>query len=257
MRLKLCAALLIALVLSLPLAAEAQSQNTARGGSPSTSSADAPRLIRAFVTDDRLSALRKEPDLGSQVVQRLRLRRPVFIIGSSISKAGEPRFYRVAVTRRTRGWIHWAALATPSRRGDDARVLQLAENATDGLDRIALCLLLAEGFRNSPLVPKALLMLAREAEHSVAALSKRVAKRVAGVDPQMASVRQRDYYLSDASLDRLSRLGVSFGFDEAAGEYVYDGAAYRTILRRFPTSASAKIARERLELVKQRLARRE
>ncbi|MEK6301598.1 MAG: hypothetical protein AABO41_12820 [Acidobacteriota bacterium] len=257
MRLKLWANALIALLLALPLAAEAQNANPARRGPQSGTSAEAPHFVKAFVADDRLSVVRKEPDLRSQVVQRLRLRRPVFIIGSSISKAGEPKFYRVAVTRRTRGWIHAAAVAIPSRAGEDKRVLQLAEKAVDGLDRIALCLLLTESFKNSSLVQQALLMLAAEAERSVSTLSKRVAKRVAAVGPRTANASQRDYYLSDASLDRFSRLGVSFDFDDATGEYIYDGAAYRTIIKRFPASDSAKIARERLELVRQRLARRE
>lgn len=257
MRLNFWSYALMTLLLALPVAAEAQSATAARSAVESGVTADAPRFIKAFVADDRLSVVRKGPDLRSQVVQRLRLRRPVFIMASSISRAGEPKFYRVAVTRRTRGWIHSAAVAVPGRAGEDRRVLQLAEKAADGLDRIALCLLLTESFRNSPLVPQALLMLAAEAERSVSALSKRVAKRVAAVDAGTANASQRDYYLSDASLDRLSKLRVSFDFDEAAGEYIYDGAAYRAIIKRFPASDAAKIARERLELVRQRLARRE
>jgi len=257
MRFNLWANALIALVLALPLTTEAQSPDPLRRGAQSRTSAYAPHFVKAFVTDDRLWVGREAPDLRSQVVQRLRLRRPVFIIGSSIGKTGEPKFYRVAVTRRTRGWIHVAAVAIPGRAGEDKRVLQLAETASDGLDRIVLCLLLTENFKNSPLVPQALLLLAGEAERSGSTLNKRVSKRVTAVDPRTANVRQRDYYLSDASLDRLSRLRVSFDFDDATGEFIYDGAAYRTIIKRFPASASAKIARERLELVRQRLGRRE
>jgi hypothetical protein len=250
---------LIALVLALPLASAthtaAQDAARAQPGARVSSSVE-PRFLKAFVVDDRLSVLRREADLKSQALRRLRLGRPVYIIGSSSSKAGEPRFYRVAVTRRTRGWIHASAVAIPSRAGEDKRVLQLAETAADGFDRIELSLLLNEGFRTSPLVPRALLMIGGEAERAVSTLSKRAGKRVATINPEIANAPQRDYYLNDTALDRFSKLRISFDFDEEAGEYVYDGAAYRAVIKRFPASESAKIARQRLELVEKRLARR-
>jgi hypothetical protein len=248
---------LIALVLALPLATAAAAQEAARAqpGARVSLSVE-PRFLKAFVVDDRLSVLRRDADLKSQALHRLRLGRPVYIVGSSTRKAGEPRFYRVAVTRRTRGWIHASAVAIPGRAGEDKRVLQLAETAGDGFDRIALCLLLNERFKTSPLVPQALLMIAGEAERAVSTLSKRAGKRVATMNPEIANAPQRDYYLNDTALDRFSKLRISFDFDEQAGEYVYDGAAYRAVIKRFPASDSAKIARQRLELVEKRLARR-
>src|SRR5437667_1313910 len=65
---------------------------------------------KAFVVDDRLSTLRRGPGLQSEVIHRLRLGHRVYIIGYAKPKA-EPRFCRVAVTRRTRGWILESALA--------------------------------------------------------------------------------------------------------------------------------------------------
>jgi hypothetical protein len=209
--------------------------------------------VKAFVVDDRLSVLRRDSNVKSQMVQRLRLGRPVYILGSNSAAGNQPKCYRVAVTRRTRGWIHNSAVVIPGRAGDDTRLLRLAENATDGFDRIALCLLLARGFRRSPLVPKALLVMAGEAEQVAPILSQRAAKRVAAIDPGTADASLRDYYLNDSALDRYSRLRVGFEFNEAAGEYVYDGGAYRAIIKRFPGSEAAKIARERLKIVEQEL----
>ena len=89
----------------------------------------AARLVRAFVVDDRLSVLRRGADVRSQIMQRLRLGRRVYILGSNSAAGDQPKCYRVAVTRRTRGWIHNSAVAIPGRAGDDARLLRLAENA--------------------------------------------------------------------------------------------------------------------------------
>ena len=85
----------------------------AQSGNPgasvkSASSANAPRYIKAFVVDDRLSALRRDADMQSIVIQRLRLGRRVFIIGTRSGVPGNPTFYRVAVTRRTRGSAYGA-----------------------------------------------------------------------------------------------------------------------------------------------------
>jgi hypothetical protein len=213
--------------------------------------------VKAFVVDDRLSVVRRGADVKSQVVQRLRIGRPVYVLGSSNGAAGRPKYYRVVVTKRTRGWIHNSAVAFPGRAGEDKRLLQLAENASDGFDRIALCLLFTAAFKSSPLVPKALLVMASEAERVAPLLSQRAAKRSATSDPKTANVNSRDFYLNDVALDRFSKLGIAFDFDEAAGQYIYDGAAYRVIIKRFPASDAEKIARERLELLQRRLARRE
>ena len=134
-------------------------------------------------------------------------------------------------------------------------MLRLAENASDGFDRITLCLLLIERFKSSPLVPTALLTMAAEAERVAPMLSERAAKRAPAIDPRTANASLRDYYLNDAVLDRYSKLRVSFNFDEAAGQYIYDGWAYRVIIKRFPASEVAKTARERLVLLEQQLAR--
>lgn len=248
-----------AAVLTLSIASAAQTTIEKNGPafqeSHSTQSVRAPRLVKAFVVDDRLSVLRREADVKSQVVQRLRLGRPVYIIGSRSGAATRPRCYRVAVTRRTRGWIHASAVSIPGQPGEDKRVLRLAENAGDGFDRITLCLLLIERFKSSPLVPNALLAMAAEAERVAPTLSERAAKRASSLDPRTANASLRDYYLNDAVLDRYSKLRVSFDFDEAAGQYVYDGWAYRVIIKRFPASEAAKTARERLVVMEQQLAR--
>jgi hypothetical protein len=209
--------------------------------------------LKAFVIDDRLSALRREPGVQSQVIRRLRLGHPVFIVSTNKSKASRLRFCRVAVTRRTRGWIHESALAVQSRPGEDQRIMNLIEFSSDGVDKIMLCRIIIERFSQSRLVPRAMLLLGEEAEHVAETLSRRTRRRLAEVRGADASLR--DYCLSDAGLDRYSRLGVVFDFNESTGEFVYDGKAYREIVRRFPEGEEAKLARQRLDLTSRKTAR--
>jgi hypothetical protein len=225
------------------------STSLAQSGKPSaTVRPGAARFIKAFVIDDRLSALRRDADMQSEVIQRLRLGRRVFIIGT---KGGRPTFYRVAVTRRTRGWIHQSALALPGRAGEDERIMRLIESATEGLDRIAMCELFLEHFGRSRLAPRVLLALAQEADRAATTLSRRARKRLAKLDEDSP----RDYYLNDPGLDRYSKLRIKFDFNQATTEYVYNGQAYREIIKRFPASDEAKRARQRLGRAEQKLAR--
>jgi hypothetical protein len=229
-----------------------------RSDQPIRQQAGQVRLLKAFVIDDRLSALRREPSLQSVVIRRIRLAQPVYIV-TPHNKAGEAKFLRVAVTRRTRGWILASALAVPGRAGEDLRILALIENSNDPVDRITLCRIIIEGFGRSRSVPRAMLLLAGDAERVATTLSQRTRRRLsdlrggeAGSRGGAASLRGseaslRDYYLSDAGLDRYSRLGIAFDFNESTGEFYYDGKAYREIVRRFPGAEESKLARQRLE----------
>lgn len=213
-------------------------------------------FTKAFIIDDRLSALRRDADTTSPVVHRLHIGRPVYIIGSKSEGREQPKFYRVAVTRRTRGWIHEAALVMPGRAGEDARMMKLIEGTTDGLDRIALCRLFLEHFSRSPLAPRALLVIGEAADRAAATLTGHAHRRLKNLDEQNSKATRRDYYLNDSGLDRYSKLGVTFDFKEDAVRYAYDGKAYREILKRFPRSEEAQVARDRLDRLAQSLARR-
>ena len=127
------------------------------------------------------------------------------------------------------------------------------EGSIDGVDRITLCRILIDRFGQSRFVPRAMLLLGEEAERVAETLSQRTRKRLAEVRAADASLR--DYYLSDAGLDRYSRLGIVFDFNESTSDFVYDGKAYREIVRRFPNREEAKLARQRLDLTNRKMAR--
>ena len=203
------------------------------------------RYIRAFVVDERLSALRREPALKSEVRQRLRMGRQLYLLETRGARNDEPVFFRVAVTRRTRGWIHQAAVAIPGRKGEDKRVIALIDGTRDGVDRIALCKLFIERFPSSALKARALLSMGEEADLAASSLGGRAHRRLDGAAGE--HLKKRDLYLNDPGLDRYSRLKINFDFDETTGRYSYDGRAFREILKRYPLSNEAGQARLRLE----------
>jgi len=255
----IAAAGLLLLLLVVQSVAQGQSKPASAGSENPVSQAPQKRALysKAFVIDDRLSALRREPGLQAEVIRRLRLGHTVYIVATTKQKSDQPRFCRIAVTRRTRGWIHEAALAVQGRAGEDQRIMKLIENGADGIDRISLCRILIERFPQSRLLPKAFLAMGNEAERAAQTLSQRARKRVGDAGEENPNASSRDYFMSDVGLDRYSKLRVVFDFNESTSEYVYDGKAYREVVRRFPDGDEASLARERLELAKQKLARRE
>jgi hypothetical protein len=210
---------------------------------------------KAFIIDDRLAALRRTPDMKAEVVRRLRIGRAVYLIETKAARGKQPKFYRVAVTRRTRGWLHVGAVIIPGRAGEAERVMKLIET-TASFDRLTLCKFFIEQFKRSPLMPRVLLAIAEQAEQAASSLNRSADRRLKNLAPDATPAQLRDYYLSDTGLDRYSRLQIHFDFVENHSEYVYDGQAYREIIKRFPKSAEAVVAKKQLEMTQQRLAQK-
>lgn len=200
---------------------------------------------RAIVVDERLSALRTQPDVKAVLAQRLRRGRVVGILGAKKSKDGQ-QFLRVSVTRNTRGWVLAEAVAKSGNPADAERLLKLIEDADDDFIRARLARLCADEFRSTATAPRCLLKLGEAAERAADRLT-RDAKRRAGNEEPSAGLSKRDYFLNFVGLDRYNRIGVMFDYDAAADRTVYDGAAYRELLRRYPKSSEAQAAKEKLD----------
>jgi hypothetical protein len=244
---RFCLTLLVALG-ALAAPAFAQSQPATVSDHPQAGRA---KFIKALVIDERLSALRREADIHAPVLKRLRIGHAVYI--TSKSRRGD--FYHVAVSRRTRGWIQPGAIALMGRAGEDAHVMAVIEETGDGLDRIALCRMLLEQFSHSRYGPRALLLLGEEAGRAAAALTQHARRRLKTLDEQQKGAQVEAYYLNDPGLDRYSRLRVAFRFNASQNRFAYDGQAYRDILRRYPQSAEAEVARRHLEDLEAHLAK--
>lgn len=209
---------------------------------------------RAIVVDERLSALRTQPEVKAPLEQRLRRGRAVGILGSGKGKDGQ-QFLRVAVTRNTRGWILAEAVVKSGNIADAERLLKLIEDTADEFVKVRLAKLCADEFRAAKKAPRCLLLLGETAEQVAERLTRDAKRRVGNEEPG-AGLSRRDYLLNFAGLDRYNRLGVTFDLSEAADKIVYDGAAYRELLRRYPRSAEATEAGPRLEKLRQLTAAR-
>ncbi len=197
----------------------------------------------AVVVDERLAALRAVPQLSGRLVRRLGRGRLVAVRSVKTSSDGII-FFLVNVTSRTHGWIQREAVASPSRAGDDQRLLRLIK-ASDGFDRIARVRIFLDNFPRSPLRLEVLLLLGDTAEEVAAKLSTDAARRL---KEGLGDAPEFSYYLNYTGLDRYNRQRVGFVFDKSTKRFHYDGAAWRELIRRYPRSSEADEAKKRLEL---------
>ena len=152
-----------AVILMLVSHPSAQSSAKANPQKPDQAQAEQPAkrvsFVKAVVIDDRFSALRREPSLQSEVIHRLRLGHTVYIINPGNGDTSHSAFCRIAASRRTRGWILPNGDRSPGACRRRPANHEAIEATSDGLDRIALCRILVERFGQSPLVPRALLIM--------------------------------------------------------------------------------------------------
>jgi hypothetical protein len=200
---------------------------------------------RAIVCDERLSALRRHPDIRAPIVRRLRRGRIVTIIGPARGNSEQGIFVPVAVTRRTKGWILLPAVARGGRSTDAQRILELIAESTDDFISARLARICADEFAGTPAARAALLLLGEAAERSAERLTRTISRRSATSNVS-DGVSHRVIWLSDPALDRYNRIRILFELNPGGQRLVYDGGAYRELLRRYPQSAEAMVARERL-----------
>lgn len=199
----------------------------------------------AVVVDERLAALRDAPSLYAQLLQRLSRGRMVSVTGTR-NVPGGLTFFRVMVTRRTGGWLQSEAVAWPARAGDDERLLRLIR-ASDDFERIARARIFLDQFVKSPLRPAVLMLYGEAAEDAAVKLSRDAVKRLDQREMAAGGAPVESYFMNYHGLDRYRKQGITFIFDAGAKQFHYDGASWREILRRYPRSPEANVARQRLD----------
>lgn len=201
----------------------------------------------AVVADERLAALRNAPDLSAHLVRRLSRGRLVSIRGFSRTREGLT-FYRVAINRRTFGWLQSEAVVAAWRVGDDKRLSSLLESA-DEFDRVARARIFLGAFPHSSLRPRVLLTYGDAAEEAAEKLSREAERRFERRELPSTGAPEFSYYLNYSGLDRFNRQGVTFTFDQATKKFHYEGWAWREIVRRYPGTAEALEARTRINSI--------
>jgi hypothetical protein len=194
-----------------------------------------PSIQRAIIIDERFSALREAPGWQGRLRQRLRRGREVWLIGRPRGQGGD-RFYRVALSRRVRGWVHEAALIRPGRGEDAVRIWRVIEDADDDYVKVSLAKLCTVHFRDHALAPRAWLLLGETMTRVALRLTKEAQRRLTGIDPAL----RRPAMLGYVSLDRYYRLGIQFRYDPSKDQLEYDGEAFHQLRRRYPRSEEAQ-----------------
>lgn len=168
----------------------------------------------AYVVDAGLATLRSQPGLHSRLLKRLRHGRMVAIVERARIVDGIA-WIRVAVTRRTRGWLPVEAVASPGDSGGECR-LAWRLGVTRGLARLELARLAIDRF------PRLRKIAAREFAYEAERVALMLTDRAAGrfdEETLLPPVDLRMQMLLDPLLDRYVRLGVRFDADPATLQY--------------------------------------
>jgi hypothetical protein len=199
----------------------------------------------AIVVDTRLAALRAAPNLSATLLRRLGRGRFVSVRGSQRTTDGL-LFHRVAINRRTSGWVQSEAVVAGWHPNDDERLLHLL-SGPDEFERVARAKIFLDTFPRSPLRPAVLLLYSQAAEEAAEQLTRSAQRQFTRNEIPENGAPLFSYFLNYNGLDRYNRQGVKFVFDESTKTFYYDGAALREILRRYPQSKEAEEARKILE----------
>jgi hypothetical protein len=199
----------------------------------------------AIVVDERLSALRVTPELSGVLLRRMGRGSLLAIRGERRNRDGVA-FYRVNVNSRTSGWIQREALVSPSRAGDDARLMRLIKGSED-FDRIVRARIFLDYFRLSKFRPEVLMIYSQAAEDIAGRLSRDASRRLDEKEMTAGGAPLFSYYLNFNELDRYNRQGITFVFDAGAKKFRYDGEGWQELVHRYPRSPEAVEARKRLE----------
>ena len=94
--------------------------------------------------------------------------------------------------------------------------------------------------------PEVLLLLGNTAESLAAKLSQDAARRL---NDDLGDAPEFSYYLNYTGLDRYNRQRIGFVFDKATKRFLYDGTAWRELIRRYPKTSQAVDASKHLNML--------
>lgn len=207
----------------------------------------------AIVVDRRLSVLRNSPSLYAMPLQRMGVGREVFVLGE---KTGDGvLFYQVRTSNNMAGWVQAEAIIGSFRKNDDQRLAKLVQ-ASDRFDKIDKAVIFLEQFPKSILRPSILLLIGDLMEEEALSLSKTAAKSLDRSEMAASGAPLHSFYLNFPSLDRYRKIGIRFLFNINTKTFHYDGDAWLEIVRKFPNSSEVEEAQNRLNTLKEKMAKK-
>lgn len=212
-----------------------------------------PREIRstAVVIDETLSVLRDKPSLFAEPIQRMRRGRKVVI--QAVAQADGVRFYRVAAPPAKSGWVQADAVFGAFRPSDEERLARLVQ-ASDGFDQIEIAQEFFSLYPGSQFRAPILLLFGDLLEEVAVKISKDSNNRLTRREMAASGAPVHSYYLNFVSLDRYRKLGIIFLFNSSTRSFHYDGASWREIVLKYPTSTESAEAQKRLDSLREKMA---
>lgn len=240
--------LLLLILLSIPSTAAAQKRAAPLYRTKAIKSGEVGQS--AVVIDETLSVLRKDPSLFSEPVHRMQRGRKVQILG--IAEADGVKFYKVTAPPANFGWVQADAVFGKFRPTDEERFSKLIQ-ATDGFDQVEMATQFFAMYPDSKLKPGVLLLFGDVLEEVAAKLTKDANSRLKRSEMAASAAPMHSYFLNFVSLDRYRKLGIIFLFNSTARSFHYDGASWKEIASKFPTSNEAIEAKKRLDSLAQKM----
>jgi hypothetical protein len=232
------------------LTVSAQKRGASRNSKSSSTSAKKVVTNKAIVIDERLAVLRVSPSLYASAIQRMSGGREVSV--GETREADGVTFYRVNISSKNSGWVQSDAIAGTFRRGDDERLARLVQGS-EGFERIERASIFLEMFPASPLRPPILLLFGDIIEEEAVKLSGRATRNLDRREMAASGAPLHSFYLNYPFLDRYRKLGVVFLFNSNTKNYHYDGATWKELVKKYPSSSEAVEAQKRLDSLKEKL----
>jgi len=226
-----------------------QQRHQQDGRSKKTASPQITRQKTVVVIDERLSVIREAPSFYAFPIQRMRRGRVAVL--KAVRELDGVRFYLVQAGNLS-GWVQADAFVVVGQKSEETRLLRLIQGSK-GFDKIERVGLFLKYFPDSELRSAALLLFGDLLEEAAENLSKEASRRLDQVEMRSSSAKMESFYLNYSGLDRYRRLGAVFLFNPRTKLYHYDGQAWKEILEKYPASQEAKEARQRMELLKQKM----
>ncbi|HEV8590547.1 MAG TPA: SH3 domain-containing protein, partial [Pyrinomonadaceae bacterium] len=205
------------------------------------------------VIDETLSVLRQKPSLFAEPVQRMRRGRKIRVLG--VAEADGVKFYKVAAPPSSLGWVQADSVFGRFRASDEERLAALVQ-AADGFDQIELASAFFDIYPDSKFRPPILLLFGDLVEEAAVKLSRDASNRLSRREMAASAAPMHSYYLNFVSIDRYRKLGIVFLFNSAMRTFHYDGASWKEVVAKYPSTPEAAEAKKRLDSLKDKLERK-
>ncbi len=233
-------------------AAQRQQRPRMRTAPPAVPAKPAEVGTPAIVLDETLAVLRVRPSLFAPAIHRMRRGRKVQILETT--EADGVKFFRVSAPPSRGGWVQADAVFGQFRPEDEERLARYVQ-AMSGFGQIEAAIEFFKLYPTSRFRPSLLLLYGDLLEEVAVKLSRDANAKLSRREMAASGAPLHSYYLNFVSLDRYRKLGITFLLNSSSRQFHYDGASWKEIVAKFPSTPEAVEAQNRLATLKEKMAR--